>query len=362
MTNGHDGNKADGPNEAVQQTLGGIIVKRKLCVLICLTLLGGLLACMPAGAEAMELTVYYGATLDQMTPVLNAFQAKYPDIKLRSYRAANEELAATMEMETRSGNPQFDVVVQGNGPVITLQDKYGCFAPFRCESADAIAEGLRDPEGIMTPVGTGFYVIIYNTNLVDAKDAPKSFRDLTDPKWENAVAMADPTSSSSIYTLIWMMTQHLDPEIYGWNFFKRLQELNVNYVASHGTIGELVSLGERKVGIQVMATAGTSLKKGDPIAIVYPEEGMPSEVNVAAIRKDTPNQEAAGLFVNFLLSEEGQKQVAENLGWIPVRTDLKDYALADGTALSQIKLISRDVTWVTENKSEVLERFAEIRD
>lgn len=337
-------------------------MKRKLSVLICLALLGSLFACLPAGAEAMELTVYYGATLDQMTPVLDAFQAKYPDIKLKSYRAANEELAATMEMETRSGNPQFDVVVQGNGPVITLQGKYDCFEPFTCASSEAVAESLRDPDGIMTPVGTGFYVIIYNTNLVSAQEAPKSFKDLMDSKWENAITLADPTSSSSVYTLIWMMTQYLDSETYGWNFFEKMQELNANYVASHGTIGELVSMGERKVGIQVMATAGTSLKKGDPIAIVYPEEGMPSEVNVAAIRKGTPNQEAAGLFVDFLLSEEGQKMVAENLGWIPVRTDLTDYALADGTPLSEIRLISRDVTWVTEKKAEVLDKFAEIRD
>ena len=336
-------------------------MKRMLSLLVCLAVLCcGIVTC--AQAENLNLTVYYGATLDQMTPVLEAFQAKYPNISVKSYRAANEELAATMEMETKAGNPQYDVVVQGNGPVITLQGKYDCFQPFTCESADAISAGLLDPNGVMTPVGTGFYVIIYNTNLVTPEEAPKSFLDLTDAKWENAVAMADPTSSSSIYTLIWMMTQYLDQEAYGWSFFEKLQALNVNYVASHGTIGELVAMGERKVGIQVMATAGTSLKKGDPIAIVYPSEGMPSEVNVAAIRKDTPNAEAASLFVNFLLSDEGQKLVAGNLGWIPVRTDLADYALADGTLLSEVQLISRDVTWVTESKADVLDKFAEIRD
>jgi len=89
---------------------------------------------------------------------------------------------------------------------------------------------------------------------------------------------------------------------------------------------------------------------------------MPSEVNVAAIRKDTPNRKAAQMFVNFLLSEEGQNLVARNLGWIPVRSDLKDYALADGKLLSEIQLISRDVKWVTENKPFVLEKFAEIWD
>ncbi|MDL2205907.1 extracellular solute-binding protein [Eubacteriales bacterium OttesenSCG-928-N13] len=332
---------------------------KKLCLLLSLCLM---LSCVfvTANAESSALTIYYGATLEQMTPVLDAFSALHPEIEIKSYRAANEELSATMEMELRSGNPQFDVAIQGNGPIISLQSKHDCFAPFTPEASDAIASSLLDPNGVMMPVGTGFYVIIYNTNQVTAEDAPTSFKDLLDPKWDSKVVMADPTSSSSVYTFIWMITQHLDEAEYGWSYFDKLQAQNVNYVASHGTIGELVSMGERSVGVQVMATAGTSLRRGDPIAIVYPEEGMPSEVNVGVIRKDSPNQANAELFMNFLMSDEGQKLVAENLGWIPVRTDMPDYALADGTLLSDIQLIPRDVEWVTDHKTEVQEKFIEI--
>lgn len=312
------------------------------------------------GAEG-SLTVYYGATLEQMTPILEGFQKQYPGIEVKSYRGANEELSATMEMEIKSGNPQFDVAVMGNGPILTLQDGYDCFQPFAPEAKASISEGLLDPAGILTPVGTGFYTIIYNTNLVSAEEAPQSFADLLDDKWDNSLVIADPTSSSSVYTLIWMITQKLGADPYGWPYFERLQELNVNYASSHGTIGELVAMGERKVGVQVMATAGTSLKKGDPVAIVYPEEGLPSEVNVGVIRKDTPNLEAAELFMDFILSDEGQRLVAENLGWIPVRMDIADYKLADGTSLSDLNFIPRDVSWVTGNKEDILEKFAEIR-
>jgi iron(III) transport system substrate-binding protein len=337
-------------------------MKKLSLVTALILLLSGILFSVTAMAQELELTVYYGATLEQMTPVLDAFSLKYPNVKVKSYRAANEELSATMDMEIKSGNPQFDVAVQGNGPVIALKNKYDCFEQFTSEANSVITPSLLDANGVLTPVGTGFYVIIYNTNLVKKEDAPKSFKDLLDPKWDNKIAMADPKSSSSIYTLIWMITQKLDPNVYGWSYFEQLQKLHVNYVASHGTIGELVAMGERAVGIQVMATAGTSLKKGDPIAIVYPEEGMPSEVNVAAIRKDTPNKEAAELFVNFLLSPEGQNLVASNLGWIPVRTDLADYNLADGTPLSSITLVPRDVEWVTGNKDDILDKFAQITD
>ena len=99
-------------------------MKKTLSLLTSLILLATLaLSCVPAFAEELNLTVYYGATLEQMSPVLEAFQAKYPNINVKSYRAANEELAATMEMEVRSGNPQFDVIIQGNSPVMTLQRK-----------------------------------------------------------------------------------------------------------------------------------------------------------------------------------------------------------------------------------------------
>ena len=54
--------------------------------------------------------------------------------------------------------------------------------------------------------------------------------------------------------------------------------------------------------------------------------------------------------------------MGDNLGWIPVRTDLSDYTLADGTPLSDITMIARDVTWVNEQKNMILDKFAEIRD
>lgn len=308
-----------------------------------------------------EVTIYFSPTIDQMTPVLDAFKAKYPDIEIKTYRGVSEEMAATMDLEVKSGNPQFDVVFMSNGPVITLQDKYQCFQKFTPEGQEHFQQALLDPEGELMPIGTGFYTIIYNKNLVGEADIPISFKDLIDPKWNHGIVMADPTSSSSVYTFIWFITQYLDQKEYGWDYFKKLQALDVSYVSSHGTLGETVAIGERKVGIQVMATAGSSLKKGDPIGIVYPEEGLPSEVNVLAIRKDTPNDEAAKLFANFIASKEGQKLVGDNCGWVPVRTDLDEYTLADGTKLSDVTMLARDVKWVNSEKPMVIEKFGEIR-
>ena len=111
---------------------------------------------MNALAASGELTVYYGAMQDQMAPLLEAFSRRYPDINIKSYRAANEELAATMEMELRARNPQFDVAVMGNGPILTLEGRYNCFDEFTPEGITSVSQDLLDPKGKLIPVGTGF--------------------------------------------------------------------------------------------------------------------------------------------------------------------------------------------------------------
>lgn len=306
--------------------------------------------------DPMRLTVYYGAMRSQMEPVLDEFKKMHPNIALKEHRAATEELIATMEMELRARNPQFDVAVGQNAGFLNLQKEYDSFASFAPSAKSAIIEGLLDPENIQTPIGTGFYVILYNTRLVAAEDAPKSWADLLDEKWTNKITLADPKSSSSVYSFIWYVTQHLDGEPYGWRYFEQLQKLKPSYAPSHGNIGEVVALGERSIGVQVMATVRSSMAKGDPVSWVFPADGIPSELTVSVIRKNTPNRRAAELFTEFLLSENGQKLVAEHLGYIPVRKDL-DFTFTNGAKLSDINLIKRDVDWIANSKEEVIERF-----
>lgn len=306
--------------------------------------------------DPMQLTVYYGVMRSQMEPVLNKFKELYPNIVIKEHRAATEELIATMDMELRARNPQFDVAVGQNAGFLNLQKDYNSFDSYMPEVRSSIMEGLLDSENIQIPVGTGFYVILYNTNLVSEAEAPKSWADLLNEKWTNKIILADPKSSSSVYSFIWYISQYLKGEPYGWEYFEKLQTLKPSYAPSHGNIGEVVALGERSIGVQVMATVRSSMAKGDPVSWIFPSDGIPSELTVAVIRKNTPNRRAAEIFIDFLLSREGQQLVADHLGFIPVRKDL-DFSFVNGAKLSNIELIKRDVNWIADNKEDVVERF-----
>ena len=219
---------------------------------------------------------------------------------------------------------------------------------------------LINDTGCIFPIGVGFYTIIYNTNLIDEADAPASFAVLLDEKYANKIVMADPASSGSIYNFLWFVTQKMgDVEGYGWDYFEKLAELNPMLVSSHGTLGETVSIGERAIGIQVLATAMTAVGRGDPIKVIYPEEGCPGDSAVAAISKDTKKAEAAKIFLEFLLSEEGQKVVGANC-WPPVLSKLENFTFADGTNPADVTVYSSDVNWVVDEKPNTLEQFKAI--
>ena len=322
-------------------------------------------ACNQGGGSAdddsapMELSLYFTQMREQMEPVLEGFTARYPNISVVDFRAPVEEMMATIDMELRANNPQFDVLISANNAIVDIQERHSPFAEFIPDERNYIVPGLLDPNNIQIPVGTGFYVIIYNTNLVSHEEAPKAWHQIIDDRWMNQVAIADPRSSGSVWGFFWHILDFHGSPPYGWQFFEQLQELNPNYIPSHGTIGELVALGERTIGVQVMATAQSSIARGDPINFIFPYDGMPSELNVALLREGTPNQRAAELFINYILSQEGQQLVSDHLGYIPVRYDM-DFTFVDGSTLADIELISRDVYWIASNREYVLDRFRDI--
>ncbi len=331
---------------------------KKLAVLLVCVLMMAL--ALPAMADE-EIVLYHTATDDQMAIILEAFAQVHPEIKVTTYRATAEEMGATMGMELMAQNPQFDLFIGSNTVTIPLMNQYSdAFLAWEPENLENIQPGLLDGTGVTYPIGVGYYVIIYNTNLIDAADAPTAFRDLIDDKYENAIVMADPSSSGSIYTYLWFVTQFLaDQEGFGWDHFAKLAALNTMLVSSHGTLGETVALGERKIGIQVLSTAMSAYKRGDPIAIVYPAEGCPCELNVAAISSVTQHADAVQTFLNYLLSDEGQAVVG-NSAWPPVLSKMEGFTFADGTNPADLTLWGGDTQWIVENKPEILEQFKQV--
>src|SRR6185437_2905607 len=129
----------------------------------------------------------------------------------------------------------------------------------------------KDIDGMFASWRIYLSVIAYNTKLVKAEDAPKSFTDLLDPKWIGKLVKAHPGYSGTIMTATQQMVSVL-----GWGYFEKLAKQKVMQLQSAADPPKKVAAGERAV--QVDGADYTILvmqEKGEAIEIVYASEGTP---------------------------------------------------------------------------------------
>ena len=156
--------------------------------------------CRAADPAAREVTAYVSADRPFSEPIMREYEHRsgvrvsvvYDTEETKSTGLANRLLA-------EKNRPQADVF-WSNEPVRTLVLKSrGVLAPYQSPSSQEIAAAFKDPDGYWTGFSARLRVIVYNTDKVQANDAPRSIFDLTDPRWKGQVALADPRFGSTSF-------------------------------------------------------------------------------------------------------------------------------------------------------------------
>ena len=125
----------------------------------------------------------------------------------------------------------------------------------------------------------------------------------------------------------------------------------------NGAVLNSVANGEKPYGILVDFMAFNAKAKGSPIDFIFPAEGNPAVTEPVAMLKTTQNAVAARAFVDYILSDDGQK-LAVSMGYIPARASVGMPSwLPPGT---KIRLMPIDIAKVADMNSANLKRFAEL--
>jgi iron(III) transport system substrate-binding protein len=150
-------------------------------------------------------------------------------------------------------------------------------------------------------------VIGYNTNLVKREEAPKSYADLLDPKWQGKIVKAHPGYSGAILTTTFVLARDL-----GWPYLEKLARQRVMQVQSAADPPKKILLGERAIMADGNDYNLVLLKdQGKPVEVVYPTEGSPLIIVPSGIFRGAPNPNAARLFQNFFFSAETQQMLVD---------------------------------------------------
>src|SRR4051812_42813588 len=253
--------------------------------------------------------IHYTSTdLPVAEKLAKAFEAKYPGIAVRVERTGAERVFQRIGQEYASNIHAVDVVNSSDAAHFIVWKRERLLAPYLPEDvAKFYPTEHKDVDGQFASFRVWLSIIAYNTNLVKAEEAPRSFADLLDPKWKGKIVKAHPGYSGTIMTATYQMQREL-----GWPFFEQLAKQNVMQVQSSADPPKKLEIGERAVMADGNEYNIFQMKEaGSPVEPVYASEGSPLIIGPNGIFKTSPNPNAARLFQSFCFSREAQQLIID---------------------------------------------------
>lgn len=266
-----------------------------------------------------KVTYYTTRLVASMNEMARAFEAKY-GIKVEASRHTNEDLIAKIVNETKAGRASADVF-DGSSGITVLMDA-GLVASYKPKQAEVFDAAYKDPGGHWTAVQLFVAGLSYNTDLVKTADLPKTVDDLLDPKWHGRkITYTMQFTVSGINGFYGALEKERGPEK-AREFLTKLHKQGAvaQNVTPGGTADQLAS-GQFPLCIGCNSNQMEMLKrKGAPVEFsdVQP---IVSFYSAMGITKAAANPNAARLFVEWCMSEEGQL-VLDRSDNIPVRPGL----------------------------------------
>jgi iron(III) transport system substrate-binding protein len=337
---------------------------RRCAVALVLMLLAVVAATLPAPAQEARLAeaqregkvVWHTAlALDSAQRLATRFEQTYPGIKVEVNRSGSERILQRIMQELGAGIKNADVVNTSDTGHYVFFKRKGLLARYTPAGAERLSPLFRDAEGMAWGWRAFPLVIPYNTKQVSAADAPKTWKDLLDPRWKDKLVVAHPGYAGSVITQILALVN-----LYGWDYWTQLAKNRPMLVQSIHDPARTVVAGERAAGING-ADYGllyTERRKGSPIAAVYPRDGVVLVFSPTAIMSFAPHPNAARLFTDFIFTREIQQVMAEAEGLYAAHPEVT-YP-ADRPKLGDLKVLTVDPEEIERRTEEVKKRFVEL--
>ncbi|WP_271461078.1 ABC transporter substrate-binding protein [Pantoea leporis] len=300
-------------------------------------------------APAGKLVVYTSQAPEIAQQTMDAFKAAYPNVQIEWTRNGTTQLMNVLRTEMMSGEAKPDVLLIADAINLGALKNENHLYSYSDAPLSHINPSFYDKDKTFFGTKIIATVIAYNTQHAQPID---SWNALAVEANKGQIAVPSPLySGAALYKL------HTDintPSI-GWSFYKKLAAIGIAPQGGNGPALKAVASGLDKYGIITDADVILAKKKGSPVDLVYPKEGVSYVTEPVAIMKTAHNLPAAKAFVNFMLSEPGQKLVVEQ-GNRPV--DDRVSAPAGFTPINKIKLLSPDVAKAIKEDAAVRDRFS----
>ena len=285
------------------------------------SLLLALLAWLPlvsAAQKESEVVVYTSLVSEDLAALSAAFEKKH-GIKVKGWRAGSEKVLQRTLTEARAGRHDADII-ETNGPELESLYREKVLQPLTsAHLKDLMPQAIR-PHGHWVGTRINMFVQSYNTKLVAKDEVPKSYADLTNPRWKGRLGIEAEDED-------WfaMVVRELGEER-GLKIFRDIARVNGFSVRKgHTLLAGLVASGEVPFALTTYSHGAEKMKqRGAPLEW-YAIEPAIGRANGVAIVAKPAHPHAAALFVDFILSPEGQA-ILEKGGYVPANLKIGNSA------------------------------------
>ncbi len=299
-----------------------------------------------------RITLYSPETPDFTKELAQKFEELHGD-KVDVHYAGTNVLVNQMLAE--KSNPKADVWYGGGGilPFEAAVERgiLASYIPPAAEEWEVTEDGIKMKHEDGKYVGVEIFVLgfAYNPELVSEEEAPKTWEDLLDPKWEGKIQFPNPAASGTA-TLMVMDQMMRQGEEKAWEYFEKLTAQANSTPDSGSAPTKAVSMGEAHIGIGFDFMAYEQQAKGETVDFIVPDQ-TPILVNPATLIEGGPNPEGGKAFMDFLLSKEAQEIMA-NWSHIPINPEVESKTPID-LASVKANAVDLDIDWVNENYDRV---------
>ena len=264
-----------------------------------------------------ELVFYTSLSLTDYPKIMPHFEKTYPFIKTNTYRSTPSGVLTRIDTEARAGRYAADVV--GSAPVEMWQLKQRKLSTaYLSPEQKALPSGSHDAEGYWQGFEVTPLVLAFNTKQVSVSEAPRSYQDLLGPKLKGKMSLG-----TEEYTWFNVLLESMGAKK-GMDYMQALAKQDLQMPGSSSVMRvQLMLAGESAIAIAARGRRVTEYKQqGAPIDFRILEP-YGAEPNFVALLQRAPHPYSALLFIDWMLSEEGQTRLADAAGRISIRKGIK---------------------------------------